>query len=191
MERLAPRPGRDIHCGRPLHTSGVFMKDLHAALSHGFPLRDMLMSMMLCSFSKSAYALLAYCDPRSEWWTSPGWTFRQSSAIRNRRQRQIVLDGSTQRPADDAARISVENHRQENEFLLQPYVGDVGDPQLVHARRRYLPGQIRVDLAAVVGRRWSRRTSACAGKAGCAFPADGMNPFGDSRSSLAEKQFLR
>jgi hypothetical protein len=41
--------------------------------------------------------------------------------------------------------------RQEDEFLLQPDVGDIGHPQLVHSRQRHLSRQIRVDFAAMVG----------------------------------------
>ena len=43
----------------------VFMNDSQAALSHGFPLRDMLIAMPCC-FSRPVYWLLAYCEPRSE-----------------------------------------------------------------------------------------------------------------------------
>ena len=55
-------------------TSSVFQgftNDSQLALSHGLPLRDILMSMPY-SFSKSVYSLLAYWEPRSEWMNQPG-----------------------------------------------------------------------------------------------------------------------
>src|SRR5437868_8211252 len=42
----------------------VFMNDSQVALSHGLPLRDMLIAIAF-ALSRSVYSLLAYCVPRS------------------------------------------------------------------------------------------------------------------------------
>ena len=68
-----------------------------------------------------------------------------------RAQRQLIFHGAVQRPADHAARVSVQNHRQEDELLAQPDVGDIGPPELIDAGQHHVPRQVRVDLAAVVG----------------------------------------
>src|SRR5215467_3520116 len=49
----------------------VFMKDSQAALSQGFALRLMLISIPW-SCNVAVYSWLAYCTPRSDRWTSLG-----------------------------------------------------------------------------------------------------------------------
>jgi len=66
-------------------------------------------------------------------------------------ERQFVFQSSVQRPANDAARVSIQNDSQEHELVAQPDVGDVSHPQLISTCQDHFPRQIGVDLAPVVG----------------------------------------
>ena len=61
-------------------------------------------------------------------------------------ERQSDIDGSADGVADDAARPSVENHRDINEAGRDSDVGDVGDPELIGAIDDFVLGQIAEDL---------------------------------------------
>ena len=67
-----------------------------------------------------------------------------------RRQRQAGVDAAADGVADDAARPGVEDGRQIDEAGRDGDVGDVGDPELVRARRHYVLGQVREDRPVVV-----------------------------------------
>jgi len=66
-------------------------------------------------------------------------------------ERQFIFQRSVQRPADDAARVSVQDDSQEYELVTEPDVGDVRHPQLIGARQDHVSRQVGVDLAFVVG----------------------------------------
>src|SRR2546423_1484063 len=70
-----------------------------------------------------------YCEPRSEWWTTPAGGLRRVTAIpsASTTNSEIVAH----RPADDAAAVGVEYDREKQPALTGRQVGDVGEPQLV------------------------------------------------------------
>ena len=78
-------------------------------------------------------------------------TARRESAIRNAASVSRIFHGSIQRPTDHAARVGVQDHRQEHELVAQPDVGDIGHPQLIDAGQHHFARQVRIDLARVVG----------------------------------------
>jgi len=67
------------------------------------------------------------------------------------RQRQLVLHVAIQRPADNAARESVQNHGQEDELFAQSDIGDICTPELIHSGQHHGGCQVWVDLPPVVG----------------------------------------
>ena len=70
-----------------------------------------------------------------------------------RRQRQLVFQRAIQRPSDHAARVGVQNHRQEHELVAQANVGNIGPPELIGRGQDHVPRQVRIHSCA---RGWNR-----------------------------------
>jgi len=64
-----------------------------------------------------------------------------------------------QRPAHHFARVSIEDHRQVDKFRLQPNLGDVRYPQLVHSCQFHAASQVQVDLEFVLAIRGHNKCS--------------------------------
>ena len=69
-------------------------------------------------------------------------------------KRQLRFQATPQVPADDLARVSIQNHCQVDKFIAQTNEGDVGYPQLVRRRQLHMPRQVRVDRQEMGVRRW-------------------------------------
>ena len=74
---------------------------------------------------------------------------RERHAQRDERER--IFQRAIQRPANNAARVRIQNHSQEHELVTQADVGDIGPPQLIHRGQNHIPRQVRIHLAGVVG----------------------------------------
>src|SRR5438034_10338131 len=59
--------------------------------------------------------------------------------------RQNTVQSPIQRPAHNASRINIEDHRQINKLLSQTNIGDIGHPKLVDSAQLHPPRQIRID----------------------------------------------
>ena len=63
-----------------------------------------------------------------------------------RGDRQRSVQSFVQMPADHASRIRIQNHRKIDELLLEPDVGDVGDPELIDTAEDHRARPIRIDF---------------------------------------------
>ena len=66
------------------------------------------------------------------------------------RERQASVDAPADGVADHAPRPGIENGCQIDEADRDRDVGDVGDPELVGARRHHVLGQVREDRPVVI-----------------------------------------
>src|SRR5215210_4255510 len=64
-----------------------------------------------------------YCDPLSEWWTSPAGGRRRLTAIASASTTSSAFEVVAHRPADDLARAHVHDDGEEEVALACRYVG--------------------------------------------------------------------
>ena len=63
---------------------------------------------------------------------------------------QLGIDPFGDRPADDLARVAIQDSGQEDKSLADANVGDVSHPGLVNSRQRLLCQKIRIDLVVMI-----------------------------------------
>jgi hypothetical protein len=104
---------------------------------------------MPASASRSVYLIDRYCDPRSEWCTSPACPAALMNGLFQGIEDEPGMRRAADPPADDAAGEGVDDEGDVDEALPGRDIGEIAHPQ--HVRRRHL--ELAVHL---VQRAWLR-----------------------------------
>ena len=81
-----------------------------------------------------------------------------------RAQRDLGVQAGAERPADNPARVGVQDDGQIDELPAQPDVGEVGYPQLVHAVQFHRGAHVGKHAQSVFGRRGHHELSLAGGQ---------------------------
>src|SRR5581483_521916 len=79
-----------------------------------------------------------------------GWGLALFESDFQRRHTQLSIDALGDRPADDLARVAIQDSRQEDKPLEDSNVGDIGDPGLVESGQDLVCQEIGIDLVVVI-----------------------------------------